>query len=999
VLESEIHRWRYDSEFADSTGPNVPPSCDEGELKFAAPDKAWMKVETKDPKHSEQWLCDGRSIFQWDYATKTVHEWIMPPKMQGEGIGEGPLPFVFGVEAEKLKQRYFMRIITPHDVHYEVWLEAYPKFQRDAAKYRKVQVILQLVGEARTVFPFAIQIYLPNGKDRVVYQLQNPKTNWQGALGEIFDRDWTNPSIPIGWSKRSAEYGAEKAQEMRAAASQAVSGTGSSSLAFGPVTNRLQAALELRPTGARFALGQPIGVSFHIRNNSSNYAFPLTGAICKDDDELTIEDEQGLNVEVHHIVHGGRKPWKTEILHPGETVIFQSTSLAFVPQYGEADKFAIGQELGYYAKVKPGKYSVHFRLHFPEKEKGGNDGWHGDLETAPVTVNVMAGTAETLSGAASQPVPGAVSSTPTIGAAARPATSPGEELSAEENTAKAIQGTWEIVSTDFNLIERLPYTGQRLPFPYKGVTLDDVLKTTKVVITGATLKITGKHVFTREFDCQIKPGTQPKLIDLVECPPSVIPFGPWKFSGIYKFESGLLKICVAGPYGAEIPDTRRATEFSGGVDSQRELLVLRRVGDPLALPADEKGILGDWQVERLEPPPQEADSVAAACGFLPGNQLVISPHRIEVHVAVSQVSGGAAGQTTARCHCEFDPTASPKRIDLSVGPGTAPGIYELGDGRLSLCWQRNEQSQIPLEYAKELLHRISGLMPPDKIAAGPDKVLVVLRRVPIAISTVQSPSKAESQPGNKTDSRIDEGTVTRVVPVPSATKSNPPTTDAERAVARLVLVFFGDRSRRAVPAVLVNAGSRTLVVTTGPATEVPNGSPPAIDRAFLESPGRPPVESRYMPDSTKELFVYRAVGEITRYRPDRKVVLGVGDVLSAIIPGSSPELSVAPNAVSVVALDRQANESLPKPQAPVLHYDRLIEVDRSLPEGTPLFKDGKLAGLVLLGSRFLGETSNKSYVVPVDRIAALCSRLEAGDEPAAESTQAKVGRTAPAASR
>ncbi len=58
-------------------------------------------------------------------------------------------------------------------------------------------------------------------------------------------------------------------------------------------------------------------------------------------------------------------------------------------------------------------------------------------------------------------------------------------------------------------------------------------------------------------------------------------------------------------------------------------------------------------------------------------------------------------------------------------------------------------------------------------------------------------------------------------------------------------------------------------------------------------------------------------------------------------------------------------------------------MDRALPEGTPLFKEGKLAGLVLLGNRFLGETGNKSYVVPVDRIAALCTRLEAGKEPAA----------------
>jgi hypothetical protein len=71
-------------------------------------------------------------------------------------------------------------------------------------------------------------------------------------------------------------------------------------------------------------------------------------------------------------------------------------------------------------------------------------------------------------------------------------------------------------------------------------------------------------------------------------------------------------------------------------------------------------------------------------------------------------------------------------------------------------------------------------------------------------------------------------------------------------------------------------------------------------------------------------------------------------------------------------------------------------VDHSLPEGAPLFKNGKLAGLVLLGTRFLDETNNKSYVVPVDRIASLCSRLEAGNESAAENTQATVERTAPA---
>jgi len=230
-------------------------------------------------------------------------------------------------------------------------------------------------------------------------------------------------------------------------------------------------------------------------------------------------------------------------------------------------------------------------------------------------------------------------------------------------------------------------------------------------------------------------------------------------------------------------------------------------------------------------------------------------------------------------------------------------------------------------------------------------------------------------------------------------KPAPPATEAERAIARLVLVFREDRLRRAIPGVLANAGSRTLIVTTGPAVVVPDGAPPAIDRSFLELPGRPAVKAEYTPDGTKELFVYRAEGGLTSYRPDGRVVLAVDDVLSAIIPGTSPELSVVSHVAQVVALGRQATLSLPRPLTPVQHYDQLVEVDRSLPEGTPLFKEGKLAGLVLLGSRFLGETSNKSFVVPASRIAALCSRLEAGNVPTVDSAQAAPARAAPVASR
>ena len=200
VLKSKFFHWRYDAVFGNG---NQPPPADEGDLKFAAPDKAWMWVKAKDHKQSEQWLCDGKSVFHWDYTNSVVTEYIMPPEMQGKGIGDGPLPFVFGIEAQKLKQRYFMRIITPPNVQNEVWLEAFPRLQQDAANYYKVEVILQIVGESHALFPYAIQIYAPNEKDRIVYQLQSPEINPRGPFIDIFGSENWKPSIPFGWTKRT----------------------------------------------------------------------------------------------------------------------------------------------------------------------------------------------------------------------------------------------------------------------------------------------------------------------------------------------------------------------------------------------------------------------------------------------------------------------------------------------------------------------------------------------------------------------------------------------------------------------------------------------------------------------------------------------------------------------------------------------------------------------------------------------------------------------------
>ncbi|QDT92178.1 serine/threonine-protein kinase [Gimesia algae] len=208
-----------------------------------------------------------------------------------------------------------------------------------------------------------------------------------------------------------------------------------------------------------------------------------------------------------------------------------------------------------------------------------------------------------------------------------------------------------------------------------------------------------------------------------------------------------------------------------------------------------------------------------------------------------------------------------------------------------------------------------------------------------------------------------------------ASKGLPPKTVSEKAIARLVLVYFRDQSRRAIPGILVDAGSETCVVTAGTAGIIPEGAPHAVDRTFLEIPNRPPIDAVYLPQSTKELFVYRTQQKLTDYQPSDYVLLAVDDELAAMYPGSSPHLTLTPQAARIVSFDNQAELALP-PLKKEHRYEGLIQLDRSLPEGTPLFKEGQLAGLTLLGTRFLGENANKSYMVPVEKIAAFCRDLK-----------------------
>ncbi len=182
----EFHHWSYDSTFVPPNDPNGPRAVSSGELLYAAPDKwvfreneitTWQfnlsakKFEQVRLDCGEHWACDGKSIYCVDHQQREVHATKLPPELRGRPITDGPFavclpfffgrvhvppaPFAFGVDAAKLKARYFIRISTPPDSPGQVWLDIRPRLQKDVSDFSEVKVILQMPD----MLPRAVKVF------------------------------------------------------------------------------------------------------------------------------------------------------------------------------------------------------------------------------------------------------------------------------------------------------------------------------------------------------------------------------------------------------------------------------------------------------------------------------------------------------------------------------------------------------------------------------------------------------------------------------------------------------------------------------------------------------------------------------------------------------------------------------------------------------------------------------------------------------------------------
>jgi TIGR03009 family protein len=218
TFNAEFERWEYDAVWGP--GKEIPLIKSTGSLSYSKPDKGSFKIDkisrwTKtDPKNSaadapgdwipqpneigEHWVCDGKAIYEYNHREKQLVVTTIPEDMRGKSIVDGPLPFLFGAEANKLNERYWIR--TKQSAPAEIWLEAFPRWQSDAANYNSVDVML----DRKTMQPKAIQVHLPGGAQRHVYMFKDARIN-EKNLGSLFFGLFSSPRTPIGWTKVRAE--------------------------------------------------------------------------------------------------------------------------------------------------------------------------------------------------------------------------------------------------------------------------------------------------------------------------------------------------------------------------------------------------------------------------------------------------------------------------------------------------------------------------------------------------------------------------------------------------------------------------------------------------------------------------------------------------------------------------------------------------------------------------------------------------------------------------
>lgn len=236
----KFRRFEYDTLICAYRDPQTrvlaAHSVSAGEIRFASPDRARFETarisdfrappqkpgglatyeervnENKDV--FERWVCDGETVYDFDFKQKRMYETEIPKNLQGN-VANSPLPFVFGANKKQILERYWVREVTPAGVENEYWLEIHPKRIEDSRIYSRIEVIIA----KEDFLPKAMHLYSSQydpakGNFASRYFLfENRQVNRQLDTLNDWLGSFIKPRLPLfgGWKKVSGKMGQKQA--------------------------------------------------------------------------------------------------------------------------------------------------------------------------------------------------------------------------------------------------------------------------------------------------------------------------------------------------------------------------------------------------------------------------------------------------------------------------------------------------------------------------------------------------------------------------------------------------------------------------------------------------------------------------------------------------------------------------------------------------------------------------------------------------------------------
>lgn len=174
-MKGEFVRYEYDKVFATckvAVGRYWYESPDKGRMDFSPDNTRTGKTMEKggttytfQPADARSWICDGKEIKDIDIVKKEYNRVVIPEQFQGKNIGDGPLPFLFGMTAKKLESRYMLSLGGMHQPEKVIHLVAVPKLAAEQREYRIAEVML----DPQEYLPSAIQLLDNTGNKETVY--------------------------------------------------------------------------------------------------------------------------------------------------------------------------------------------------------------------------------------------------------------------------------------------------------------------------------------------------------------------------------------------------------------------------------------------------------------------------------------------------------------------------------------------------------------------------------------------------------------------------------------------------------------------------------------------------------------------------------------------------------------------------------------------------------------------------------------------------------------